>query len=154
MNDIPEWWVDELLDGLIACAIFTDSSEYNEDDDEYEPGDILSYMDKDNFAPSALAFLRDYCRKFAEAFPEFCSDPDAFRVSAYEPTCEILEYVGHDLWLTSGGHGAGFWDGDWEESIGDKLSEWCRKQGNIEIYLGDDKLIYVSGEENHGGEAE
>ena len=141
---MPQEWIKELLDGLITCAVWAECSEY---DEKYEPGSVLSYMNADNFAPSALAFLRDYCREFAEAFPRFCADPDSFRVSTYDPTCKILEYVGHDLWLTTCGHGAGFWDGDWEESIGEELSEWCRKQGNIEIYLGDDGLIYVSGME-------
>lgn len=30
--------------------------------------------------------------------------------------------LGHDFWLTSAGHGAGFWDGDWP-TYGDRLTE-------------------------------
>ena len=42
---------------------------------------------------------------------------------------------GHDLYLTSQGHGAGFWDGDWrgilpQEDI-DYLTDWCGKQSQI-----------------------
>lgn len=152
MNDIPEWWVDELLHGLITCAVWAECSEYNEDEEGYEEGDILNCMDADNFAPPALAFLRNYCLEFARKFAGFCENIDQFRVRDYDPNQgTLLEYAGHDLWLTSRGHGAGFWDGDWEKSIGDQMTEWC---GDLEIYLGDDRLIYVSGEENYGGKSE
>ena len=26
------------------------------------------------------------------------------------------ERIGHDFWLTRNGHGAGFWDGDWDDA--------------------------------------
>lgn len=51
--------------------------------------------------------------------------------------------AGHDFWLTRCGHGTGFWDrglGD----IGDKLSEAAAAFENVDIYLGDDGLIYGS----------
>lgn len=37
------------------------------------------------------------------------------------------EQAGHDLWLTAARHGAGFWDGDWPEEDGDKLTELAKK---------------------------
>jgi len=43
-------------------------------------------------------------------FPRRCPDGDLDAV------------FGSDLYLTSHGHGAGFWDGDWEP-IGDELTE-------------------------------
>lgn len=33
--------------------------------------------------------------------------------------------IGHDLWLTIHGHGAGFWDGDYKN--GEKLTEICKQ---------------------------
>lgn len=33
--------------------------------------------------------------------------------------------AGHDFWLTREGHGAGFWDGDWDDYIAGK----CGKNG-------------------------
>lgn len=53
------------------------------------------------------------------------------------------EQVGHDLWLTRNGHGAGFWDRDLPNS--DELTDVCKtlfkelnvyrlETGNIEIY--------------------
>jgi hypothetical protein len=40
-----------------------------------------------------------------------------------------LEQVGHDFWLTRNGHGCGFWNGDYEEEIGEKLTEICEEMG-------------------------
>ncbi len=53
-----------------------------------------------------------------------------------------LEKAGHDFWLTRNGHGAGFWDGDWPEEIGKRLTEACKKFGESTLYRGDDGRIY------------
>jgi hypothetical protein len=50
--------------------------------------------------------------------------------------------VGHDLWLTRNGHGAGFWDrglGD----VGDKLTAIAKRMGSKSLYVGDDGKIYI-----------
>ncbi len=52
------------------------------------------------------------------------------------------EQVGHDLWLTRNGHGAGFWDrglGD----VGDKLTAIAKGMGSKSVYVGDDGKIYI-----------
>jgi hypothetical protein len=54
---------------------------------------------------------------------------------------EDLGRVGHDLWLTRNGHGAGFWDGDYPEH-GDALTAVARGMGEIDIYPGDDGKMY------------
>jgi hypothetical protein len=51
--------------------------------------------------------------------------------------------AGHDFWLTRNGHGAGFWDrglGD----IGDRLSVAARAFGEVNLYVGDDKKLYLA----------
>ncbi len=56
---------------------------------------------------------------------------------------EQLGQMGHDLWLTIAGHGAGFWDGDWPIN-GDKITELLEDWINhVEVYVGDDNKIYV-----------
>ena len=50
--------------------------------------------------------------------------------------------IGHDLWLTRNGHGAGFWDRGLGE-IGEKLSEIARNMGERNAYRGDDGKIYI-----------
>jgi hypothetical protein len=49
--------------------------------------------------------------------------------------------AGHDFALTRNGHGAGFWDGDWPV-YGDMLTKGSESFGEVDLYLGDDGLIY------------
>lgn len=51
------------------------------------------------------------------------------------------EMAGHDFWLTRCGHGAGFWDGDWPV-YGKTLTTLSQFYGNVDLYVGDDGLIY------------
>ncbi|MNU37026.1 hypothetical protein D3C71_256480 [compost metagenome] len=56
-----------------------------------------------------------------------------------------LEQAGHDFWLNRNRHGAGFWDGDWKDPVGDILSEASYSFGECDLYVGDDGHIHVSG---------
>lgn len=44
--------------------------------------------------------------------------------------------IEHDLWLTMHGHGAGFWDGDYQN--GDAITEVCKEFSEMEDDLRDD----------------
>lgn len=61
--------------------------------------------------------------------------------------------LGHDLWLTRNGHGAGFWDRDELDdpdlgpSLGDALTACAEQMGARDAYAGDDGLIYIDGDE-------
>jgi hypothetical protein len=48
---------------------------------------------------------------------------------------------GHDFWLTRNGHGAGFWDGDWPEEVGKRLTEASKKYGEVYLYVQDGKIF-------------
>ncbi|MBU2527646.1 MAG: hypothetical protein KKC03_13705 [Bacteroidetes bacterium] len=52
----------------------------------------------------------------------------------------------HDFCLTANGHGAGFWDGDYER--GDELTALCQPY-HYDAYVGDDGIVYISGMEQH-----
>jgi len=54
------------------------------------------------------------------------------------------EQAGHDFWLTRNGHGAGFWDGDWEEPAATELTEGSKEYGEFDLYIGDDGAIHGS----------
>lgn len=51
-----------------------------------------------------------------------------------------LGLAGHDFFLTSNGHGAGFWDGDWEEEIGKKLTEESHKYNEVNFWVSNGKI--------------
>ena len=54
-----------------------------------------------------------------------------------------LSTVGHDFWLTRNNHGSGFWDGDYEESVGEKLTEISNSFNQVYIFKGDDNKIEI-----------
>lgn len=51
--------------------------------------------------------------------------------------------AGHDFWLTRNGHGAGFWDGDWDEAIGERMTATSKAFGEVSLTKGDDGLVYA-----------
>jgi hypothetical protein len=80
----------------------------------------------------------------AETLERMKADCALFKVQYWESICGDLSRAGHDFWLTRNGHGAGFWDGDWPEDVGENLTEACRLWGEVDLYLGDDGKIYAS----------
>jgi len=56
---------------------------------------------------------------------------------------EHMGLAGHDFWLTRNSHGAGFWDGGWEENKGKRLTIAAKSFPDIHLYVGDDKKIHA-----------
>lgn len=52
-----------------------------------------------------------------------------------------MDRAGHDFWLTRNREGAGFWDGFWGED-GDTLTELAQEFPEVDVYVGDDGLLY------------
>ena len=52
-----------------------------------------------------------------------------------------MDRAGHDFWLTRNREGAGFWDGFWGED-GDTLTELAHEFPEVDVYVGDDGLLY------------
>ena len=116
--------MDPFTTSYIEAALWSSMDESDEQggeplDDNYGPDDI---------AEDTLASILDDCKAFQ-------------RDHADDIGCE-LERAGHDFWLTRNGHGAGFWDGDWEDNIGQRLTEASDVYGSVDLYVGDDGLIY------------
>jgi hypothetical protein len=71
----------------------------------------------EDFEPSSRDLAQEICDQFLH---------DAVKAGCGEATHRSgvgidSGHAGHDLWLTLVGHGAGFWDGDWD--MGDELTE-------------------------------
>ena len=98
-----------------------------------------------------LAFeaSKDLIKKIEDDWDSFESqaielgfDPEKHRVTYIDLSeGDYWDYAAHDFILTRNGHGAGFWDGDWNEPIATKLTDLCKKFGEIEVYLSDDGLL-------------
>lgn len=103
-------------------------SDGNPLDDEYSISDL---------SPDVIREAARDCAKFQaenaddiEAWPEASASRSAIR-------------AGHDFALTRNRHGAGFWDGDWPDDAGERLTAAAHKFGEISLYDGDDGVIYA-----------
>lgn len=99
-------------------------------------------MDKnysiDDMAPETLDKIAADCRRFQELNGHLFILANVKRPTQGSAT----EAAGHDFWLTRVGHGAGFWDGDWEEPASFQLDESAKAFGSVDLYVGDDGKIY------------
>lgn len=98
-------------------------------------------MDKnysiDQIAPDALEVMKADCLSFYTT-NELEQLPESFQKQA-----------GHDFWLTRNGHGAGFWDGDWEEPTATMLTESSHSFGESTLHVSTDNLIYCYPDKAH-----
>ena len=114
------WQLEEFTEACIAALFFTDTGEDDQPDAEAEMSDALK------------ARIEADCHSFwARCW---------FYVKATDMTAA---QAGHDFWLTRNGHGAGFWDGDWQHTpYADMLTQLAKAYGEVETYLADDGAIY------------
>jgi hypothetical protein len=121
------------VDGYIVCALW--SSTDNADESGGEPLD-KNYDETDVDAATLDKMTAD-CRDF---FAKNAADLAA-AIEAYGKD-DSPGYAGHDFWLTRNGHGAGFWDGDLPEELGERLTVAAKAFGTCDLYVGDDGKIY------------
>ena len=104
-------------------------------DDNDEPLDS-NYGVKD-IPPATFEEMIADCKTFQEDNAALLTDKNC-----HYKQCPMLEHAGHDFWLTRCHHGSGFWDGDWEEEAGKMLTDAANKFKEVNLYVGDDGLIY------------
>jgi hypothetical protein len=113
------------------------------------PADILpSYLEACAWAESG-----DPECSLGKSAPDFHPDAVAYALARCEsflhdnPDVEGLDPgdVGHDLWLTSHGHGAGFWDRGYEYARGQRLTKRAELE-QTDVYIGGDGLAHFMGE--------
>lgn len=91
---------------------------------------------RDVLAPETRERITEDCRSFLEA------NAGLLREAVARPDYD-LGLAGHDFWLSRNGHGAGFFDrglGD----IGSGLQAMARECEEINLYFGDDDLLYLA----------
>lgn len=126
---------NEFFNAYVEAALFTSNDESDESggepmDKHYGPRDIVR---------SELAKMARDCRRFIRENYKVIAAAHA----KGEARWGKWALAGHDFWLTRNGHGAGFWDGDWSEPAAKILDASSKKFGEQNLYLGDDKRIYV-----------
>ena len=91
-NNMPDT-LDQFLDAVFKAALWSTT------DDKDKPLD-QSYS-VDDFDPEAKEIITTHAKSFW------------YRTYFYLSNEGSASELGHDFWLTSQGHGSGFWDGDW-----------------------------------------
>jgi hypothetical protein len=112
----------KMLDAYVEAALFSSSDESDEGG-----GDPL---DK-NYGPSDLA---------ADAKRKMAADVKKFLAENADDIGSDYKQAGHDFWLTRNGHGAGFWDGDWLEEAGERLTKASKRFGEQNLYVSRKKV--------------
>jgi len=116
--------LDTFTRSYIEAALW--SSMDNSDDQGGEPLD--ANHGPDDIAPETLCRMVEDC--------------EAFQRDNAEDIAGNIERAGHDFWLTRNHHGAGFWDCEWPELVGKRLTTANQVYRSIDLYIGDDGLIY------------
>ena len=121
---------------------------------EFELNEVDSTRDMDNFVTSYIGaaeeladdeFEDGYVDWSPEAQQQMEKDAEEFYTKAeklLQKTGGDPRQHGTDFWLTRNGHGAGFWDRGYGD-LGDKLTAFAEKYGNIDVIKGDDGKAYI-----------
>jgi hypothetical protein len=120
--------LDDFTEGYIEAALWASV------DDEGEP--LSENYSEIDIAPDTLEEIKNDCKDFQESNEELLE-------RAYEATGNSPSRAGFDFYLNRNGHGAGFWDGHWDE-FGDDLSELSDPYGTMDMYV-EDGTVYSNG---------
>ena len=131
---------DDIYEALMA------DFDLNEDD---------SFRDRDNFVTAYIGAAEELAddEEFEDGHIDWSSegmanmerDAELFFSKAeklMQKTGGDPRQHGTDFWLTRNGHGAGFWDRGYGD-LGDKLTAFANKFGEVHVYKGDDGKAYV-----------
>jgi hypothetical protein len=123
--------LDDFTRAYITAALWAETDDAGEPlDSKYSPDDL---------APETLQKIVTDCEKFQkDNAADLAAGP-----SKTLRDCTSIEYAGHNFWLTRQGHGCGFWDGDWPEEAGERLTAASKKFGECYLYVGDNGKLYI-----------
>lgn len=110
-----------------ACPITGDMRDL----DEYE----LSTAGADKCRADCLAF-------FTANRADIDAAAGAYDLSHTDGADTGYDFAGHDFALTRNHHGAGFWDGDLPEDLGNRLTAAAHAAGEVNPYIGDDGEVH------------
>jgi hypothetical protein len=124
--------LERFVNAYVACALWSSTDQTNE-----QGGESLDRnYDARDIAPVTMLRIVKECLEFSI----LCEDD----IAQWDGKGTAEEQAGHDFWLTRNGHGAGFWDGDWPEGAGQRLTDASKCYGEINLYADDDGLLYLS----------
>jgi len=125
-----------IVGSYLETALWTEGDESNDEEEENELADksIYDFSDIAKFkAKYEIEWFTDtVCYIYPNAFSSVSNTS-----------------IGHDLWLSRNGHGAGFFDRYYEEDIKDLLMYLSRLLGQINLEVVDDKVEFFGGTDKY-----
>ena len=115
-------------------ASYLKTALWSSTDDNGTPLDASDYADTELAEETIERFKAD-CNRFREVHAELIQRALEYRSESH---------IAHDFWLTRNGHGAGFWDGDYPEELGEALTRASKSFGECDLYIGDDGKIHAA----------
>ena len=119
--------IAQFVRGYLIASLWASNDEMGEPlDDTYSIAD---------FSPETLRFMKQDCESFFKSnkgdIELYCAQ---VKTNPNEGT--LLDYAGHDFWLTRNRHGCGFWDREGiEEELGRRLTAATRVYPEIHLYV-------------------
>lgn len=134
---------DEFLRGYMA-ALWWSSTDCIPGERSDSGQEELVNLDQYEPSEEAVTKCTEDCRAFYDANEKDIDEAAGhYDLSNGDGADTGYDFAGHDFALTRNRHGAGFWDGDLPEDLGNRLTEAAHAEGEVSPYLGDDSLIYV-----------
>jgi hypothetical protein len=123
------WYIEEIVDGYLYAALELASN------DDY--GNRLpDHFQMDSFTKASKKLAEEDCRAFLNSL-----DFDDLVQAAAQ---QNLAQIGIDFWLTRNHHGAGFWDGDYEDELGARLTAASQMFPEATVWVsGNNRHIYI-----------
>jgi hypothetical protein len=128
--------LDDFTLGYITAALWSSMDEATEQGGE----PLDTNYSREDIAPETMAKMQADCARFQSENAGLITDENRIHASREGSSTDAM--AGHDFWLTRNHHGAGFWDGDWAKVVGEKLTTAAHAFGEVDLYIGDDGLIY------------
>lgn len=135
--DVASADIEKMVSAYLHCAIWTSPCE--------DEGVTLDYYDADDFSDDTKERMKLEIQLFITT-----NNALVLRALAeypHSPANDMCRYssFGHDLYLTSNGHGAGFWDRVYlkVDNLGELLTTACKALRECNAVLGDDGSLYL-----------
>jgi len=125
LDKVATEYYEQMLDSYLETMLWSSTDGDHPLDDNYGADDVAKEV-----IEKSKKEIQDFCKKADSAGVDLTKYP--------------TEEIGHDFWLTRNGHGAGFWDGDYDDNDGKILTEISKSFGSLDPYVGDDNKIYVA----------
>ena len=121
---------NDFINAYAECALWSSTDENGDPLDDYASIDDIS--------PATMAEMRSDCADFIWSnradLREYCDHMGSEQWPG-------MARAAHDFWLNRNHHGAGFWDHGLG-NLGGRLSDAAHCYGSIDLFMGDDGLVY------------